>query len=300
MDVAVESDQHLELPVSETHLCRLSLMQTKVSNSQQIRLRTKLASLLVRDPLIYLYTIVLGTCSLLSSFFDRAGRMQHGFARLWSWLILKTASCPLSLEGLDRIDTSKPHIYAVNHISALDIPALYCGLPFQYRIMAKRELFRYPFLGWHLKRSGQIPIERDNARASLRSLNAASATVRDGMPLVVFPEGGRSSDGQIKPFLGGVFYVAIKAQVEVVPVALVGTFEALPMNQYVIRPRKLRVIFGDPISTEGMVPRDMETLAAKTQKAVEDLYYANADVSDPRGENSTSAIDLGERLAEPS
>lgn len=239
-----------------------------------------LRSLLIIDPLIYLYTGVLGTMSLLSSFVDRDGRTQHGFARLWSKLILKTSMCPLQVSGMEKVDTCKPHIYAVNHASAMDIPSLYVGLPFQFRIMAKKELFRYPFLGWHLKRSGQIPIERENARSSLRSLMRASETVRSGMPLVVFPEGGRTKDGLIQPFLGGAFYVAIKAGVEIVPMALIGTREALPMNTYVIRPTRFELLVGEPISTEGLAPRDMDALAARVQKAVEELYYGHDAVLD--------------------
>lgn len=257
-------------------------MEIAVADPKKTGMGTRLASLLVRVPLIYAYTAILGTLALLSSLFDRQGRVQHWFARMWSWLILKTAGCPLQVEGMDHIDTSQPHIYAVNHISALDIPTLYCGLPFQFRIMAKKELFRYPFLGWHLKWSGQIPIERENARASLRSLMRASETVRSGMPLVVFPEGGRTKDGLVQPFLGGAFYVAIKAGVEIIPMALIGTRECLPMNTYVIRPTPFRLLVGEAISTEGLTPRDMDGLAARTQKAVEDLFYEHAGVQDPR------------------
>src|SRR5437870_2381592 len=127
-------------------------------------------SIFIFDPLIYIYTVVLGILSLLCSFFDRDGGLQHGFARLWSWLILHTISCPVTVSGLDRIDRSRPHVYAANHISALDIPLLYEYLPFQFRIMAKKELFRYPFMGWHLRRSGQIPVDASSAAASMRSL----------------------------------------------------------------------------------------------------------------------------------
>jgi len=257
-----------------------------MSEVRQVGVGTRIAGVLVRDPLIYLYTVVLGTLSLLSSFFDRPGRIQHGFARLWCRLILKTASCPLHVEGLDKIDTSRPFIYAANHSSALDIPALYAGLPFQFRIMAKRELFRLPFLGWHLKRSGQISIERENARSSMRSLATAANILRAGMPLVVFPEGGRSTDGVILPFLGGMFYVAIKAGVPIVPVALVGTLQALPMNHYIIKPTPFRLIVGEPISTEGYTPRDMERLSSKVKKELEDLYYAHALIADPRGDET--------------
>jgi 1-acyl-sn-glycerol-3-phosphate acyltransferase len=236
----------------------------------------------ILNPLIYSYTIVLGTLSLLSSFFDRRGRIQHGFARLWSWLILRTIMSPVTVTGLDRIDTSKPAVYASNHISALDIPVLYVNLPFQFRIMAKRELFRYPFMGWHLKRSGQVPVERENAIASVRALNRATESLKAGMPLVVFPEGGRSATGQIRPFMPGAFYVAIKAQCDVVPIALVGTYELLPMNTYHIKPRRLEMVVGDPIPTTGYTTKQMALLAEKVQKAVEDLYYARSEVADPR------------------
>lgn len=259
-----------------------------MSDSRQLSLFERWRSYLVLNPLVYLYTFILGTLSLLSSLFDRSGRVQHGFARLWSWLILKTAMCPLTVEGLKNINLDRAAIYASNHQSAFDIPSLYVGLNFQFRIMAKKELFRYPFMGWHLKRSGQIPIERENARSSLKSLVRASETVRGGMPLLVFPEGGRTPDGTIKPFLGGAFYVAIKAGVPVVPMALVGTYEALPMNSYVIRAHPVRLIVGQPISTEGLNPRDMDTLAAKVQKAIEELYYPNAFVADPRPERTTA------------
>jgi 1-acyl-sn-glycerol-3-phosphate acyltransferase len=242
----------------------------------------RLCSYLFRDPLIYLYTVVLGTASLICSFFDSNGHRQHWVARAWSWLILKTAGCPVTLIGAEHLDSSRACVYAVNHISALDIPVLYATLPFQFRIMAKKELFRYPFMGWHLRRSGQIPIERENARSSLRSLIAASRTVESGMPLLVFPEGGRSADGRVKPFLGGAFYVAIKAGAPVVPMAIVGSFEAVPMNHFAIKPRPLSLVIGEPISSKEFNPRAMDQLAAITQKAVEDLYYSRSEVSDPR------------------
>jgi len=255
-----------------------------MSSRHQPRLSTRLASYLVRNPLIYLYTVILGTLSLLSSFFDRSGRIQHNFARLWSWLILVTSSSPLSVEGLERVDLSQPAIYAANHASALDIPALYVGLPFQFRILAKIELFRMPFLGWHLKRSGQIPIDPSDARATLRSLSTAARTVKEGMPIVVFPEGGRCTDGRIQPFPGGTFYVAIKAQTPIVPVAIVGSFEALPMNSYVIKPTQFRVIVGEPIPTAGLVSRDMEALSARVHKSMSDLFYAHSKVEVPTAE----------------
>ncbi len=239
-------------------------------------------SIFVFDLLIYLYTVVLGTLSLLSSLFDRHGRVQHGFARLWSWLILHTIFCPVEVIGLEKIDAARPHVFAANHISALDIPVLYVHLRRQFRIIAKKELFRYPFMGWHLRRSGQIAIDRDSALASMRSLGRAVTSLRDGMPLVVFPEGGRSATGQVQPFMSGAFYIAIKSGVDVVPMAIVGTYEVLPMNSFHIRPGRVELLVGEPIATTGYGLRDMDQLAARVQTAVEDLYYSRAQVPDPR------------------
>src|SRR5579872_791750 len=134
-------------------------------------LLSRLRSYCIFVPLVFLYTGVLGIFSLLCSLFEGSGKIQHGIARLWSQMILATVGAPVAITGLDAIDTSKPHLYVFNHLSAVDIPVIYTQLRFPFRIMAKRELFRYPFLGWHLKRSGQIPIESESALSSMRSMN---------------------------------------------------------------------------------------------------------------------------------
>ena len=234
---------------------------------------SRLRSYLVFDPLIWLYTVVLGLAALPIGVFDRGGRLLHWFSRAWSWLIMKTIASPVEVTGLEKIDTSKPQVYAANHASAMDIPVLYVNLPFQFRIVFKKELLSYPVIGWHLKRSGQVCIDQQKPTRSIASIRSAVKSLQAGMPLVIFPEGGRTPDGEIKPFLPGTFFLAIKAQVDVVPVALVGTYELLPMDTYHIKPRPLEMRVGEPISTAGLKLRDMEALSAKVKKALEDLYY---------------------------
>jgi len=234
---------------------------------------SKLRSYVILDPLIWFYTVVMGLAALPGGVFDPSGRRQHWFSRTWSWLIMKSIFSPVKVTGLDKIDTSKPHIYAVNHASALDIPVLYVYLPFQFRIAFKKELLSYPVVGWHLKRSGQVCIDQQNPSHSISSIRAALKGLKAGLPLVIFPEGGRTNSGEIKPFLAGAFFMAIKAQVDVVPVALVGTYELLPMNTYHIKCRPLEMRVGEPISTTGMTMRDLEALSGRVQKALEELYY---------------------------
>jgi 1-acyl-sn-glycerol-3-phosphate acyltransferase len=246
---------------------------------------SRLRSYFIWDPLIWLYTIVLGSLSLLSSLFDRSGRVQHRFARLWSRMILGTIGSRVSVTGLDAIDTSRAHVYVVNHLSALDIPLLFVYLPFPFRILAKRELFRYPFMGWHLRRSGQIPVDLENPKKSIRSLNRAVDVLKNGMPLVIFPEGGRSEDGQLQPFMGGAFFAAIKAHVAVVPMAITGTYEILKMNTWHIKPRPVRLLVGPPVSTDGLTVRDTEALTAKVREIISDLVETNTPPGNPQGAN---------------
>jgi 1-acyl-sn-glycerol-3-phosphate acyltransferase len=236
---------------------------------------SRLRSYFVFDPLIWLYTVVLGLAALPIGVFDRGGRLLHWFSRAWSWLIMKTIASPVKVTGMRNIDVSKPQVYAANHASAMDIPVLYVNLPFQFRIVFKKELLSYPVVGWHLKRSGQVCIDQQKPTKSIASIRSAVKSLQAGMPLVIFPEGGRTPDGEIKPFLPGTFFLAIKAQVDVVPVALVGTYELLPMDTYHIKPRPLEMRVGEPISTAGLKLRDMEALSDKVKKALEDLYQGH-------------------------
>jgi 1-acyl-sn-glycerol-3-phosphate acyltransferase len=239
-------------------------------------LLSALRSYFLLDLLIWAYTLVLGIASIPFGFFDKDGSILHGFARAWAKLVMNSIFSPFTVAGLNQIDTSKPHVFAVNHGSALDIPALYAFLPFQFRILHKKELLSYPIVGWHLKRSGQVCVDQQNPTRSVGQIKSALRTLKGGMPLVIFPEGGRTADGRIQPFLPGAFFFAIKAQVDVVPIALRGMYDLLPMNTYHIKPRALEMRVGKPISTVGLTLRDLEALSATVQKAIEEMYYPAA------------------------
>lgn len=264
-----------EVPIAPAQSLIERLIAPKSPRPHKHGILSRLRSYFIYDPLIWLYTVVFGLTSIPASLFGDRERILHSFARGWSWMIMKTILSPVKVTGLDKIDTTRTHVYAVNHASALDIPVLYVYLPFQFRIAFKKELLSYPVIGWHLRRSGQVCIDQQNPAASIGSIRSALKSLKAGMPLVIYPEGGRTPDGQIKPFLPGAFFLAIKAQVDIVPVALLGTYELLPMNTYHIKSRPLEMRVGEPISTVGLTGHDMQALSDKVQKAVCELYYGS-------------------------
>jgi len=239
-------------------------------------------SLLFTNLLIYLYTAVCGSFSLLGSVFDTDGRWQHAWAQVWSWLILKTSGIRVRVEGLEYLDPRTTTIYCVNHRSAMDIPILFANLPVQFRFLAKRSLFNMPFLGWHLRRSGHIPVDRDRPREALRSMEQVAAKIREGKSLLLFPEGHRSRTGQLLPFKAGSFHIAILARVPIGPITLNGTRPVLEPDTYHVRPGQTEMIVHPPISTHGLGVHDVHALAQKVREVIASRFVAEAESSGDR------------------
>jgi 1-acyl-sn-glycerol-3-phosphate acyltransferase len=221
---------------------------------------SRLRSWLFSAPLIILATIVLGTVSLIDSFFDSTGKSQHRLARIWGRMLLAVSFIGVRTEGLEKLDPRANYVFVSNHGSFMDIPAILSQVPHQFRFFAKKSLYRIPFLGTHLKRAGHLPVDRSSARASLKSMSeGAKMVARRRISLLLFPEGGRSAEG-LRPFKEGAAYIAIKAGVPIVPMALVGMRDLLPMGSGHIRSGRVVLRIGDPIPTAGLKPSDRDSL----------------------------------------
>jgi 1-acyl-sn-glycerol-3-phosphate acyltransferase len=202
---------------------------------------------------VFLSTVFFGSISLAVSFFDPTGRRQNGVARVWAKSLLWVAGIRLTIEGLEHVDPEGAYIIAPNHVSYFDTPVLLSAIPVQFRFMAKKGLFHIPFLGTHLQRAGHIPVYRDDPRAGVKTLMAAADTVREKrVSVLVFPEGGRTEDGALQDFKEGAAYIAIRAGVPIVPVALIGTREVLPFGGGRIRSADVTLRVGEPIPTEAL------------------------------------------------
>jgi len=228
-------------------------------------------------PLIAASTAFFGCISLLCGLWDTSGRQQHAIARLWARSLLRLALSPVTVIGLERIApllaSGQPAVYISNHLSYFDTPVLFAKLPFQFRILAKAGLWKVPFIGWYLNRSGQVPVDSRDNRSLIASLGRGVAALKSGMPLLLFPEGSRTPDGALQDFQSGGAFMAIKAGVPVVPIALIGTYELLPIHTYHLAPRPLLAIIGDPIPTAGLATRDAPALTERLRSAIAAMYH---------------------------
>jgi 1-acyl-sn-glycerol-3-phosphate acyltransferase len=216
----------------------------------------------------YLETIVMGTISLALSPFDRTGELQHACARWWCRMVALTIGARITMHGTENVERGRPYVYMANHSSLIDTPALFAYLPYQFKIMAKKELFYVPFMGWHLWTSGNFPIERGDARRTARSVRATIEGVRAGKSLAVFPEGTRTPDGRLQEFKPGTFKIAMRAGVPIVPVTIRGTYALLPKTTLAPRPGRVDVFIGTPIPTAGLDERALPDLVARTRAAI--------------------------------
>ena len=218
-------------------------------------------------PAIAVYTIVLGTFSLASSLFDSRGHFAHGCARAWSWLILATTGVSVEVAGLGRLEPGRTYIFVSNHQSIYDIPVIFASLPFQLRIIAKESLGSFPFLGWHLRRTGHLLVDRRRPdRAGI--LGRWRALVGQGLSLIIFPEGTRSPDGRLGPFKGGSFLLAIEAGLPVVPLSVDGTRHVMRKGRLTTTPGHARLIVHAPVETADLGPSDARALAGRIRAVV--------------------------------
>jgi 1-acyl-sn-glycerol-3-phosphate acyltransferase len=229
-------------------------------------------SYLLAIPLIGLSTTVFGCISLLCGLWDKSGRQQHAIARLWARTLLLISLSPVKILGAEKLHTHETAVYASNHLSYMDTPVLFARLPFQFRILAKQSLWKVPFIGWYLNHSGQVPVDMKSPRSLIASLNRGVAALKAGLPLVLFPEGGRTDTGKLQTMMSGCAYMAIKAQVPLIPLTLIGTYELLPIHVYALSPRPLLIIVGDPIPTTNLTTRDADALTQRLYDSISATY----------------------------
>jgi 1-acyl-sn-glycerol-3-phosphate acyltransferase len=217
-------------------------------------------------PAIGVCTVVLGTLSVVSSVFDSSGDFGHRCARMWARMILWTTGVRVTTKGVEQLDPRQSYVLASNHQSIYDIPIAFASLPLQLRIIAKASLGNFPFLGWHLQRTGHMLVDRQNPGPGV--LKKMAKLIGGSRSLIVFPEGTRSTDGVVGRFKGGMFLLAIEAGLPVVPVSIAGSRFVMLKGRLMTCPGDVTITVHDPISTEGVTREQAREFAERVRAIV--------------------------------
>ena len=218
-------------------------------------------------PAIAVYTIALWTLSLASSLFEQSGYFAHWCARMWSRLILATTGVRVTITGLHRLVPGRTYVFVANHQSIYDIPILFWSLPHQLRIIAKESLGHFPFLGWHLRRTGHMLVDRRRPDRAAIFAWASRLTSR-GLSLIVFPEGPRSPDGRVGRFKGGSFYLALEAGLPVVPLSVVGSRHVMLKDRLATYPGAVHLVVHEPLDTSARAGTDPREFGERIRQII--------------------------------
>ncbi len=224
-------------------------------------------------------TMAYGTVSLSLGPLTRDRSASLWAMRRWCQTSARGLWIDVDASGTENVPPA-PFVYCANHQSLLDILVLGAVLPGDFKWAAKRSLMKIPFLGWHLRLAGHVPVDRQaGSRTAAQVIGRFEEVLKSGKPLLVFPEGTRSEDGIVRPFKNGGFYAAIRAGVPVVPVALEGTHQLMKKGAIDSGDgtmRQVRIRIGKPLyaRTEGREGPRVNDLRERTHAAVLDLHRA--------------------------
>ena len=231
---------------------------------------------MIRTAIIILYvlpaTAVLSIIAIIVALFSRTGNPVHIIARIWSKSILFVSGIKVDVEGLANIDPGKSYIYMANHRSNFDIPVLLGCLPIQFRWLAKAELFKIPIFGRAMQGAGYVKIDRTNRESAFKSIDEVAAKMKNGVSVMIFPEGTRSQDGNLKPFKKGGFVMAVDTGVPIVPVILRGTRSIMAKGSWRINPGKVTLSVEKPIDTSGSTRDTKDDLIKNVRNVICEVY----------------------------
>jgi 1-acyl-sn-glycerol-3-phosphate acyltransferase len=214
------------------------------------------------------YTLIIGIPVILIALLSRTGRAPYLLGKLWVRLIMATNRVRVQVSGLENLAKRTSYVFISNHMSNLDPLAVARSIPNTLKFVAKKSLARIPVFGWAAKLARMIFIDRADSAAAIETINRYIKDLKNGISAFFFAEGTRSVNGAMKPFKKGGIVFAIKAQLPIVPVTILGSNRLMPKNSVRIRAGIMRIIVGRPIETRGFTLGDRDLLLKKVESVI--------------------------------
>ncbi len=223
---------------------------------------------LVVIPCLGISTAVLHSMAAFTAIAGRSSWANQYFMVPWARLNTFVSMVSVDVERNDRVLPDQSYIIAANHQSLYDIYALQGYTGMEVKWVMKQELRSVPFLGFACEKMGQIIIDRSNPEAAVRSINEAKTMINNGISVIFFAEGTRSRDGNLLPFKKGAFRLAIDLQLPILPISIHGSRDVLPSDTMELSPGRIKMVFHDPIDTQGLETGDIQDLLTRTRNVL--------------------------------
>lgn len=200
--------------------------------------------------LIFIHTLIFSILALTAALLDRSFKIYFVISRIWPRGVLLISGVKLITKGKENLDKNAVYVFASNHSSQFDIPALMIAIPNRSSIVFKKELSKIPIFGWQLKYGPYIIIDRQHPSEAIKSIEVSKERmINKNFSITIFPEGTRSVDGSIQPFKRGAFHLASQVGFPIVPVTINGTDKLLPKGKFKMKSGTIEVIFDKPIDS---------------------------------------------------
>ncbi len=196
------------------------------------------------------------------------------WTRSFLQLFFKILFIKVEVEGADNIDPNKTYLFMPNHVSMFDIPLVLGYIPVEFYGIQASSHFKMPFYGWVLKKYGNIPIDRSSPRASFRTMMDVVEVLKKGTNILVLPEGTRSMTPEMAPFKKLPFLMAKKSNVNIMPMAFVGLWDINNKTSLMVKPGKMKVVFGKPIPISIVEEMTEIELREYTRQKIQELLDA--------------------------
>lgn len=245
---------------------------------------------MIRSALLVLVAVVvtafMSFCAFLFPLLSPGENKAHRIARLWARMLLRLANTTVRVIGVENVLTNRPQIFMANHQSDFDILIVLAHIPGQFRWIAKRELFKIPIFGRAMRNAGYIEIDRQNHAKALQSIEEAARKIRAGKSVVTFPEGTRSQDGTVRPFKQGLFHLAIRAGVPIVPISIIGAHEVMPKRSLNVKPGTITMVIDKPVEVAGYTIENRAALIERVRNTIigNCVAYGQTAAPEPRKE----------------
>jgi 1-acyl-sn-glycerol-3-phosphate acyltransferase len=188
----------------------------------------------------------------------------------WSRLVCIITLCPVKVIGREKLNKKQSYVFVSNHQGAYDIFLIYGFIGQPIKWVMKQSLRKIPFVGKACEEAGFIFVDSSSPQAAAKTITDAEEKLKNGVSIIIFPEGSRTRTGKMGKFKKGAYQMALDLKLPIVPITINGSYDVMPISSFFINSHKMELLIHDPIPTDRINPENLRETALKIRELVEE------------------------------